>query len=437
MATFEKLENSEVKFDITVPAEEFLQGLQKAYKKNAKRYNIPGFRKGKAPRKMIERFYGEGTFFEPAFQEVYWTPYIAAVKEADVTPVDMPSIEIDEIGEGKALHFFATVPVKPDFKVFKKDYKGLRINKVKYDVTDEQVEQELNAQRERLARYIEVDRPVEEGDQVSLDYSGSVDGVKFDGGTAENQILQIGSGQFIPGFEEQIVGKNAGEEFDITVTFPAEYHAEDLAGKEAVFAIKLHEIKRKELPDLDDELAKDISDFDTLDELRADIREKMETTQNQRAENEMRTQVLEAVVEAIEFPLPQAMVESQVERVLDDMRYRMSAQGMTLEDYLGYTNSDMEQFREQIRPDAEKRVRADLILEKVVENEAIEPDEEAIHQELERLAKSVQKSIDEVKEMLSERDMETIKHDLAMTQGVAFLLENAKFAPKKEKKKDE
>ena len=433
MATFEKLENSEVKFDITVPAEEFLQGLQKAYKKNAKRYNIPGFRKGKAPRKMIEKFYGEGVFFEPAFQEVYWTPYTDAVKEADVVPVDMPSIEIDEIGEGKTLHFFATVPVKPDFKVYKKDYKGLRVNKVTYEVSDEQIDQELNAQRERLARYIEVDRPVEDGDQVNLDYSGSVDGVKFDGGTAENQILQIGSGQFIPGFEEQMVGKNVGEEFDIRVTFPEEYHAEDLAGKEAVFAIKLHEIKRKELPELDDELAKDISDFDTLAELRADIREKMEAAAKQRAENEMRTQVLEAVVEAIDFPLPQAMVENQVERVLDDMRYRMSAQGMTLEDYLGYTNSDMEQFREQIRPDAEKRVRADLILEKVVENEAIEPDEEAMNQEMERLAKSVQKTVDEINEMLSEQDVKSIKHDLAMTQAVAFLLDNAKFSSKKEK----
>lgn len=430
MATFEKLDNSEVKFDITVPAETFTEGLAKAYKKQAKRYHIPGFRKGKAPRKMIEKHYGDGVFYESAFEEVYWEPYIEAVKKADVVPVAPPNIEIEEIGEGQVLHFLATVAVRPEFKVYKKDYKGVKIPKIHYDVTDEQIDNELSAQRERLARYIEVERPIEDGDQVNLDYSGSVDGIKFDGGTAENQLLEIGAGQFIPGFEEQMIGKNINDSFDITVTFPEEYYAEELSGKDANFAIQINEIKRKELPDLDDEFAKDMSDFDTLDELRADLRAKLEEAADERAKRELRAALMEELVGIISFPLPEAMIDNQVERVIEDMRYRMSAQGMSMEDYLGYTNSDMKQFREQLRPDAEKRVRADLILENIVKNEEIEASEERIEEEIEAIAKNVNKSVEETKQLLTERDMESIKEDLAINAGMDFLLENAKFVNK-------
>lgn len=436
MATFEKLDNGEVKFDIIVPAETFTEGLVKAYKKQAKRYHIPGFRKGKAPRKMIEKHYGDGVFYEPAFEEVYWDPYIEAVKKADVIPVAPPSIEIDEIGEGQPLHFLATVAVRPEFKVYKKDYKGVKIPKIEYEVTDEQIDNELSAQQERLARYIEVERPVEEGDQINLDYSGSIDGVKFDGGTAENQLLQIGAGQFIPGFEEQMIGKNVNDSFDITVTFPEEYYAEELSGKDAVFAITINEIKRKELPDLDDEFAKDMSDFDTLDELRADLRAKLEESAAERAKRELRASLMEKLVEIISFPLPEVMIDSQVDRVIEDMRYRMSAQGMSMEDYLGYTNSDMNQFREQLRPDAEKRVRADLILANIVKNEDIEASEERIEEEIEAIAKNVNKSVEETKQLLSERDMESIKQDLALNAGMDFLLENAKFVEKEVEEKE-
>lgn len=427
MATFEKLDNSEVKFDITIPEGVFDEGLKKAYSKHAKRYNIPGFRKGKAPRRMIEKYYGDGVFFQAAFEEVYWEPYIEAVEKADVTPVGPPDIVIEEIGEGLPLHFVATVPVKPEFKVYKKDYKGVKIPKIHYDVTDEMVDNQLNAQRDHLARYVEVDRPVEDGDQVNIDYSGSVDGVKFDGGTAAHQFLQIGAGQFIPGFEEQIIGKNVGDEFDITVTFPEEYHAEELAGKEAVFAITLNESKRKELPELDDELAKDISEFETLDALRADIREKLEAEAKEREVREMRSTVMEAVVDRIDFIVPEAMIERQIDRVLNDMSQRMSAQGMSLEDYLGYTNVEMDDFRRQLHPDAERRVRADLILEKVVDNEKIEVSDERFEQEMETLARSIQRTVEETKAMISDADMEAIKRDIAIGECVQFLLDNAKL----------
>lgn len=440
MAKHEKLENNEVKFEIEVAAERFAEGLQKAFQKTGKRYNVPGFRKGKAPRKMIEKMYGDAVFYEAAFDEVYWDPYIEAVNEAKFVPVDVPNISIEEIGEGKDLRFTAIVAVKPEIKVLKKDYKGLEVEKVDYPATDAEVDHELEHQRERLARYVEVDRPVKEGDQVNINYSGSIDGVVFDGGTAENQTLNIGSNTFIPGFEEQLIGKKAGEEFDIKVTFPEEYHAKDLAGKEATFAVVLNEVKEKELPELDDEFAKDMSDFDTLDEYRADLRKKMEEYNDERAKREMRNAVLEALVEKNQFAVPKAMVDRQIQNAIADMRHRLSHQGMSLEDYLGFTGSDMAQFEEQIRPDAEKRVRADLLLEQIVKNEEISATEKEIDEEIEALAKNVQKTVEETKELLSERDMEAIKNDMAMSKAIQFLLDEAKMLAKKvekEAKKDE
>ena len=434
MAKFEKLENNEVKFEIEVPAESFDEGLQKAFKKKGKRFNVPGFRKGKAPRKMIERMYGEGVFYEDAFDEIYWEPYAEAAKEADVIPVDVPQIAIEEIGEGKPLRFTATVAVKPEVKVLKKDYKGLTVEKAEYKVSEEEIDRELENQRQRLARYIEVDRPVKEGDQVNLNYSGSVDGAVFDGGTAENQTLDIGSNTFIPGFEEQIVGKKAGESFDIKVTFPEEYHAKDLAGKEATFAIVLNEVKEKELPDLDDEFAKDMSDFDTLKEYRDDLRQSMQKSYDDRAKREMHGSVLEALVEKNQFGVPKAMVDRQIQRAVEDMRQRLSYQGMSLEDYLGFTGSDMAQFQEQIRPDAEKRVRADLLLEQIVKNEAVEVSDAELDEEVAALAKNIQKSVEETKALLSDRDMESIKADLAVNKAIQLLLDEAKYVAKKEEK---
>lgn len=436
MATQEKLENNQVQLDITVSAQDFSEGLQKAYKKNAKRYNLPGFRKGKAPRKMIEKAYGEGVFYEAAFEEVYWGAYVSAVEEKEIIPVDAPDITIEEIGEGKDLRFSAKVVVKPTVTVDDKAYKGIEVSRVEYTVTDDQVEAEVERQRERLARYVDVERPVKTGDRILLDYSGSVDGVKFDGGTAEKQNLDIGAGQFIPGFEEQIVGHTIGEEFDINVTFPEDYRAEHLKGKDAVFTITVHEIKEKQLLDLDDEFAKDVSDFETMAEYRADIRARYEKDAQTRAQNEMRTSAVDALVSAVEIDVPDAMVERQIDRAVQDMSYRLQGQGMSMDDYLKYAGSDMAAFRDQMREDAGKRVRADLILEAIVKQEDIVADEAEVEAEVEKLAQSVGKSIEETRKLLRDSDMESIKNDLAINQAVQLLLDNAKMidAPKEKKK---
>lgn len=431
MAKFEKLENNEVKFEITVDAQTFDQGLQTAYKKHAKRYNVPGFRKGKAPRKMIEKLFGEGTFYEDAFDEVYWDPYAAAVKEADVVPMDSPRVTIEEIGEGKPLQFSAIVFVKPEIIIDPKSYRGLAAEKAEYPVEDAQVDAEINAQRERLARYTEVDRPIKNGDFITLDYSGSVDGVKFDGGTAQNQQLEIGSNQFIPGFEEQLIGFVKDQEGDIKVSFPEDYHAKELAGKEAVFTVKINDIKEKELPELDDEFAKDVSDFDTLEAFRADILAKMQTYTTERANNEMKNDLMSKLVEANEFPVPPPMIDRQVDRSVDDMSYRMRQQGLTLENYLSYTGMNMEQFREQMRPDAEKRVRADLILEQIIKNEKIEAEQAELDAEVEKLAKSIAKSLEETQKLLSERDFDSLKRDITMGKAIDFVLDQAKITKAK------
>lgn len=434
MATHEKLDNNEVQLNITVSAQDFIEGLQTAYKKTAKRYNMPGFRKGKAPRKMIEKAYGEGAFYEAAFDEVYWGAYVAAVEEAEIVPVDAPNISIEEIGEGKDLCFSAKVVVKPVVTVDKKIYQGIEVSRVEYTVTDAQVDEEIDRQRERLARYVEVSRPVQNGDRVSLDYSGSVDGVKFEGGTSEKQTLDIGSGQFIPGFEEQIEGRGAGELFDITVTFPQEYHAPELQGKEAVFAVQIHDVKEKQLPELDDEFAKDISEFETLAEFRADVRKKYEKNAVDRAKSEMRASVVEKLAEAVEIDVPAAMIERQIDHAVQDMGYRMQGQGLSLDDYLKYTGMNMEQLREQLRGDADKRVHADLILESIVKQESIAADDAEIEAEIEKLAASISKTVEETKALLRESDMESIKADLAVSKTVEFILDNANLveSPKEE-----
>lgn len=438
MANFEKLENNQVKFTLTVPAEDFDNGIRSAYRKERQRYNVPGFRKGKAPRKMIENHFGEGVFYDTAFEEVYWDVYRSAVDEAAVTPVAAPSIEIDQIGEGQDLKFTATVPVRPEIAVDKKQYTGVQIEKMDDAVSDEEVDGRLEHEREHQARWVAVERPVKEGDRVNLDYSGSVDGEKFDGGTAEEQTLEIGSGQFIPGFEEQLVGLNPGESKDIQVTFPEEYHAEDLAGKEAVFAVTINDIKEKELPELDDEFAKDVSDFDTLDEYKADIRANMEKEQKEKVESAYRQQAIAALVENVPFDLPEPMVEHQIDRMLDNMNYQLSMQGIGLETYFGFMGIDMATARAQLRPEAEQKVRGDLILEAIAKNEDIQATAEDVEKEIASIAEEVKKTPEEVRGMLGDNGTESIEADIKDKASLAFVLENAKMVkakkPKKEKK---
>lgn len=436
MANFERLENNQVKFTLNVPAADFDQGIRDAYKEERKRYNVPGFRKGKAPRKMIENHFGEGVFYDTAFEKVYWEPYRSAVDKAGVTPVASPSIEIEQIGEGEDLKFTATVAVRPEITVEKAQYTGVEIEKADESVSDEAVNARLEHEREHQARWVTVERPVKEGDRVNLDYSGSVDGVQFDGGTAEEQTLDIGSGQFIPGFEEQLVGLNPGESKDIQLTFPEEYHAEDLAGKEAVFAVTINDIKEKELPELDDEFAKDVSDFDTLDEYKAEIRNNLEKEKKEQVDSAYRQQAIAALVKNVPFDLPTPMIDHQVDRMLDNMNYQLSMQGIGLETYFGFMGMDMATARMQLRPEAEQKVRGDLILEAIAKNEDIQATQEDIDKEIASIAEEVGKTSEEVLDMLAGNGTESIEADIKDKAALALVMDKAKMVKAKKPKKE-
>lgn len=436
MSNFEKLENGELKFSLVVPAEIFEQGMEAAYKKNRGNYSVPGFRKGKAPRKMIEKNYGDSVFLEPAFEEVYWEPYAKAVEGSGEQPVDRPSLEIESIGVGEELRFTATVPVKPEIEVSPEQYEGIELTKIDSKITDEQVDREISNEQERQARYTTVERPIVEGDRVVFDFLGKVDDVPFEGGAAENHTLDIGSGQFIPGFEEQMIGLKPGEVSDLNVKFPEEYQAENLAGKDAVFTVTIHEIKEKEVPELDDEFAKDVSEFDTFKEYRDDIKEKMQKSADDNKRREERNEAATVLAQSIPFDMPEVMIDNQVNQMLENMYYQLQRQGISLEQYLGYLGMDVEAARLQMRPDAEKQVRSDLILEGVIRTEKIEPSESDIDEEIAKLAESIQKTPEEAREMIGESNMKNLKRDLAERKAMDLVVEKAKFVTPEKKAKD-
>ncbi|MBR2328253.1 MAG: trigger factor, partial [Clostridia bacterium] len=374
MATLEKLEGSKVKLTIEVSADKFEEAIQQAYRTSGKKFNVPGFRKGKAPRKMIENTYGPLAFFDDAFDVVYPEVYQAAVKEHELEVIDRPDISIVELPlDGNNLVFTAEVAVRPEVKLGQ--YKGIEIEKREYNVTDDEVDFAMQREREKLARMVDVERPVQNGDTVNLDYSGSVSGIKFEGGTAEGATLEIGSHTFIDGFEDQMVGMTIGEEKDINVTFPEQYHSEALAGAEATFHVKVNGIQVKELPELDDEFAKDVSEFDTLEELRASKREELEKQAAERAAIEKENAVVAKVVDNAEVEVPDIMVDRQIDAILNDIRYRLSMQGVSLEDYMKYTGMSMEDFRTQSRPDAERRVKSQLVIDAVAKAENIKAED--------------------------------------------------------------
>ncbi|MCL2694890.1 MAG: trigger factor, partial [Clostridiales bacterium] len=348
MTKIEKLENNKVKITVTVPAEAFAKSIEIACRKNAGRYNVPGFRKGKAPRRMIEQMYGESVFYEDAFELCWGDAYDAALAEHALIAVDKPEIEIETIGAGEDLVFTAGVQLKPDVTLGQ--YKGIGIPAQEYTVEDAEVDGALEAEREKQARFVDSDRTeVKDGDRITLDYSGSVGGVKFDGGTGEDQTLHIGSGTFIPGFEEQLVGKAVGEDCDVTVTFPAEYHADELAGKAAVFACKVKAISEKQLPELDDEFIKDISEFDSVAEWKAKKREELEGQKSERAKAARENAALKAACENASVEIPDCMVERQVDYMLRDLAYRLQSSGLSLQDYMGYMGMDAEKLKESYR----------------------------------------------------------------------------------------
>ena len=432
MATMEKLEGSKVKLTIEVSAEQFEAATQKAYQKADKRFNVPGFRKGKAPRKVIENMYGPLAFFDDAFDIVYPEAYQAAIAEQGVEPVDRPDVSIETLPEGETpLVFSLVVAVKPEVELGA--YKGIEVEKRAYNVTDDEVDAAIAQLQEGVARMVDVDRPVENGDTVNLDYSGSVDGVKFDGGTAQGQTLTIGSGQFIPGFEEQMVGMAVGEEKDIEVTFPEEYHAENLAGKKAVFAVKVNGIQVKELPTLDDEFAKDVSEYDTLEALRDAKRQELLEQAEKNAKIQKENDVVRKAVENATVEVPDAMVERQIDSFLQDMGYRLQMQGISLEDYLKYTNTEISALRDQYRADAALRVKSQLVLEAISKAEAIEATPEEIGDKVAEYAKQFgNMTVEDFEKNLQADDRQYFADQVVVEKTLALLVENAKeVAPKK------
>ncbi len=432
MATMEKLEGSKVKLTIEVSAEQFEAATQKAYQKAGKRFNVPGFRKGKAPRKVIENMYGPLVFFDDAFDIVYPEAYQAAIAEQGVEPVDRPDVSIETLPDGEnPLVFSLVVAVKPEVELGA--YKGIEVEKRAYNVTDDEVDAAIAQLQEGVARMVDVDRPVENGDTVNLDYSGSVDGVKFDGGTAQGQTLTIGSGQFIPGFEEQMVGMAVGEEKDIEVTFPEEYHAEQLAGKKAVFAVKVNGIQVKELPALDDEFAKDVSEYDTLEALREAKRKELLEQAEKNAKIEKENDVVRKAVENATVEIPDAMVERQIDSFLQDLGYRLQMQGISLEDYLKYTNSEISALRDQYRADAALRVKSQLVLEAIGKAEAIEAAPEEISDKVAEYAKQFgNMTAEDFEKNLQPDDRQYFADQVVVEKTLALLVDSAKeVAPKK------
>lgn len=424
MATMEKLEGSKVKLTIEVGADEFEKAVEKAYLKTKKNFNVPGFRKGHAPRKVIENAYGWLVFFDDAFDIAYPEVYEAAVREHEITPVDRPEISILSCEQGAPVVFTAEVAVKPEVTLGA--YKGIEVEKQEYNVTDEMVEAEIQKEREKIASTVEVTgRAVADGDKVNLDYSGSVDGVKFDGGTAENQELTIGSGMFIPGFEEQMVGMNVGEEKDITVTFPEQYHSEELAGKEAVFHVKVNAIEETVLPEADDEFAKDVSEFDTIAELRTDKRKKLEEAAELRAKNQRENELIEKACENAAVEIPEVMIERQMDHILNDIRYRLSMQGISLEDYCKYTGNSIEDMRKEMREDAAKRVKSQLVLEAIGKAEAVEAAAEEIEEKLNEYAAQFGDKAESFKTGLTDEDKLYFADQIVLDKTIALLMDNA------------
>ena len=434
-----KVEENVYELEIRVEAEEFKAACEKSYKKNASKLNIPGFRKGKAPKAMVLKMVGEEYFFDDAINDTYPAAYEAALEESKLEPVDRANVELEEV-TADGYTFKATVTVRPEVKL--EGYKGLSAHKDAVEVTDEEVEAELSRMADRNSRMIAVeDRAAQDGDTAVIDFEGFVDGKAFEGGKGENYSLTLGSGQFIPGFEEQVCGHKPNEEFEVNVTFPEEYHAEDLKGKAAVFKVKLHELKKKELPAIDDEFAKDVSEFDTLDELKADLKAKALEFKTRQAEERFENELVEAAAAKVEAVIPQVMFDRKIDDMIQDFDYRLQSQGLNLKDYLKYTGTEMEDFRKSFAPRAEMQVKSTLALQKIAELENIQVSDEEVEAEYKKAAEAYNIEVDKVKTFIS-RD--SIVSSLTLNKAIDLLKETAviaesaaeeKAAPKTAKKK--
>ena len=429
--TYEKVSGNRAKLTFTIPAEQFDEAMQKAYLKMRGRLNVPGFRKGKAPRRMIETLYGEGVFYEDAFELIFPEAYQAAVKELDLHPVDQPDVDVDEIGAGKELKFHLEVYVRPDVTLG--EYKGLTVEADQQKLTDAMVDARIGQDRDKASRTIDVeDRPVQDGDTVNLDYAGTVDGVAFAGGTAENQTLKIGSHQFIEGFEEQMIGMNIGEEKDLQVKFPEEYHAEELKGKDAVFHVKVNGIQVTEKPELDDDFAADISEFDTFAAYKESIVKELSEQISKSNDAALENALVEKAAENATIDIPQAMIDDQAEYMVREMAMRMSYQGLRIEDYMKYTGQTHDDMIAMQKPEAEKRVKAELVIEAIRKAEKIEPTEEDIEKAIADQAERSGQEVESFKKNLTDEQKAYLKDNAAIQLVLDLLKKDAKIAEKKE-----
>lgn len=420
----DKLENNMAKITVTVPAEDFTKAVTESYNRNKGKYPVQGFRKGHAPQKIIENTYGEGVFFEDAINHIIDRTYGDAIKESGLDVVSKANFDLADMGKGKDFVYTAEVATRPAVELGQ--YKGVEIEKTDDTVTDEDLNKAVEQEQKRNARLVTVtDRAAADGDTAVIDFDGSVDGVHFDGGKAEDYSLKLGSHSFIEGFEEQVIGHNTGDEFDINVTFPENYGSKELAGKAAVFAIKVKEIKAEELPELDDEFASEVSEFDTLTEYKEDLKKKLEVEKANRNKTIKENRVVDKVIENCKVDLPELMVETKIDGTIDDYTRQMQSQGMSIEDYMKYTGMTMEKLREQVKPQAEKDLKVGLILEAIAKEEKIEVEDKEVEDELQRMADSYQMKLDDIKKYMTDSDKENIRENLKIQKAVQLLVDNA------------
>ena len=425
-----KQEGTKVSFKLTVDNEKFESAIVKAYNKNKGKYNIPGFRKGKAPRKVIETHYGKGVFYSDAIDIVFPEVYPAAIDELKIDPIDMPSIDVEEISKDNGLVLLVDVEVKPEFQLG--DYKGVEVEKVDETVNEDVVNAKLDEMREKGSRLVSVEREIANGDTANIDFEGFDGEVAFEGGKGENYDLVIGSGSFIPGFEDQLVGKKAGEEVEVNVTFPEEYHAENLAGKPVVFKVKVNDVKVKELPELNDEFAADTTEFNTLEELRADVRAKAEADAKEAAKNELRNRVIEKVVANTEVEVPEAMVKHEIDNQLMELNYQLQYQGFGMEQFLQMTGKTMDEFKAEFtasrREEALRNVKTSLVIEAIAKAEDVQVSEEEVNAEVQKMADAYKMTVEQVKEALRPTDLKDMEGQLKIRKTIDLLVENAKIA---------
>lgn len=422
----EKTNVNEVKLEVKVPVQEFKKAIEKAYRKNVGKFNIPGFRKGKSPKAIIEKMYGEEVFYEDAVNFIIDETYPKAIEDNNIQAVDRPELDVSQIGKDKDLIYTAKVTVKPEVELG--EYKGIEVEKVEFPVTDEEIEKQLHQMAEKNARIITKEAGViEKGDTAVIDFEGFVDGIPFDGGKDTNHSLEIGSSSFIEGFEEQLIGKGTGEEVEVNVTFPEGYRAANLAGKAATFKVKVNEIKYKELLPLDDEFAKDVSEFESLDELKADLRKKAQEENELKAKRQFEDSVVKKVADNAKVEIPEAMVKREIDYMLEDIRYRLSFQGVTLEQYVGFINTTVDKMKEEYKDIAFNKVKTQLVLEQIGKAEGITASEEEVNEEIEKTAKQYKDEADKFKNSIKDKERNLIKNDIINNKTVDFLIQNVKI----------